>query len=119
MNLRESSDPYYDLFEDYDLIVSSFSAQYGIRLYTNEFQTMRWVEFKALLIGLGPETPLGRIVSIRSEKDKNVLKGFTQDQHRIRNAWRSKRAKEISPQEMNQILDGFKNAFIAMTGKGG
>ena len=26
---RESSDPYYDLFEDWDLIVSSFLSQYG------------------------------------------------------------------------------------------
>ena len=80
---------------------------------------MRWVEFKALIAGLGPDTPLGRIVAIRSETDKDVLKGFTKDQHRVRNAWRNKRAKQVSPREMSQVLDGFKNEFIAMAGKKG
>ena len=54
---------------------------------------MRWSEFKSLLIGLGPNTILGRIVSIRAEDDSEVLKNFTKDQQRIRNEYRLKKAK--------------------------
>ncbi len=55
----ESDDPYYDLFEDWDLIVSSFLTQYGLRIRTKEFETVSWDEFCSLLAGIAPETPLG------------------------------------------------------------
>lgn len=100
---------------DFDLIVSSFQTQYGIRL-SRELKTMKWDEFKDLLAGLGPETPLGRIVSIRAEEDKDMLKHFTKDQHRIRNEWRNKRAKKVSETELNTVLEQLKNAFISMAG---
>ncbi len=48
---------------------------------------MTWDEFSSLLCGLGTESPLVRIVRIRSEKDRNVLKHFTKEQHKIRNDW--------------------------------
>lgn len=37
-----------------------------------------------------PKTPLGQIVSIRAEEDKDILKNFTKEQNDIRNEWRSK-----------------------------
>lgn len=77
---------------------------------------MKWDEFRDLLSGIGPETPLGRIVSIRAEEDENVLKHFTKEQHRIRNEWRLKKATEIAPEKMEQILEEFKQAFISMAG---
>ena len=112
---RESSDPYYDLIEDFDLIISSFQAQYGIRL-SRELSSMKWSEFKALLTGIGPETPLGRIVSIRSEDDPEVLKHFTKGQHQIRNEWRKKSAENKSVEEVNRFLEDMKNMFIRMAG---
>ena len=101
--------------EDFDLIIASFQSQYGIRL-SRELKGMKWSEFKAMLVGIGPDTPLGRIVAIRSEDDKDMLKHFTKDQHRIRNEWLSKRAKKVSKKDMEAVLDGFKQAFIAMSG---
>ena len=84
---------------------------------------MKWNEFKALLIGIGAETPLGRIVSIRAEEDKEVLKHFTKDQHRIRNEWKSKRAKELAKRmteaDMNAVMEQFKQMFIQMVGTEG
>lgn len=56
---------------------------------------MPWGEFCTLLAGVMPETPLGQVVNIRSENDKNVLKNFTKDQHRIRNEWRNRGAKAV------------------------
>lgn len=62
--------------------------QYNIRLI--EAEDMDWKEFCTLLSGIMPKTPLGQIVSIRSEEDKDVLKQFSKAQHEIRNSWRSR-----------------------------
>ena len=45
---------------------------------------MKWDEFKDMLSGLGPDTPLGRMVSIRSEDDPEILELFSPEQKRIR-----------------------------------
>ena len=96
------------------MIVSSFSSQYGIRLYKKDFEEMSWMEFRALLEGLGADTPLGRIVSIRSEQDRDVLKNFTPEQKRIRNEWRKRKAEEISKEDLDE--ESFKNLFIRAAG---
>jgi len=65
--------------------------QYNIRL--NEMygdNDMPWPEFCTLLSGITARTPLGIIVGIRIEDDNDTLKYFTAEQHRIRNAWRSR-----------------------------
>ncbi len=77
---------------------------------------MPWGEFKQLLSGIAPDTPLGRIVSIRSETDNEILKHFTKEEKRIRNEWLRKQAKQVSENDMRQILEGFKQAFISMAG---
>jgi hypothetical protein len=77
---------------------------------------MKWDEFRARLIGIGPETPLGRIVAIRSEDDKEMLKHFTPEQKRIRNEWMQKRAKAKNQHETEEFLEAMKNALIAMAG---
>lgn len=75
---------------------------------------MKWDEFKALISGLGPETPLGRIVQIRAENDRNILKNFSKEQHRIRNEWKNRNTKKVSKADMNSVLDQLKNAFIQL-----
>ncbi len=86
---------------------------------SKQLDTMKWDEFKALLIGMGPDTPLGRIVSIRAEDDKEVLKYFTVEQNRIRNEWRSAHRKvNDSNADRDQMLEQLKNAFIKMAGGG-
>ncbi len=77
---------------------------------------MTWDEFRALLIGIGPETPLGRIVSIRAEDDREMLKHFSKEQMRIRSEWRSRGAKQMAQGDMEDILNSLKNAFISMAG---
>ena len=69
-----------------------------------------------MMSGLGPDTPLGRIVSIRAEDDKEVLKGFTKDQHRIRNEYRRKQAKNKTKKEIDAGLEDLRQAFIRMAG---
>lgn len=89
----QGKEVWFDLFEDWGLIEASFAAQYGIRLRQED--NMSWGEFITLLSGLMPETPLGKVISIRSENDKEILKHFTKEQHRIRNEWRSRNIKKL------------------------
>lgn len=103
------------MIDDFGLIVSSFQTQYGIRL-SKELAGMKWDEFRDLLVGIGPETPLGRMVSIRAENDKEILKRFTKDQKRIRSEWMTRQAKTLTEKEMSDALGGIRAAFIAMAG---
>lgn len=103
---------WYDLYDDWDLIDASFTAQYGIRLRAES--EMSWGEFCTLLSGIMPDTPLGQIVSIRSETDKEVLKHFTPDQRRIRNEWRRRQAQILAadaPAMIKQFQEACKQAF--------
>ena len=103
---------WYDLLDDYDLIEASFAKQYGIRL-RNE-QDMTWSEFATLLSGLMPDTPLGQIISIRAEKDKDIIKRFTKEQKRIQSDWRKRQSQNIDKESYDEAMNGFKNMFIAM-----
>lgn len=86
---------------------------------SKELDTMKWDEFRALLVGMGPDTPLGRIVSVRAEDDREVLKYFTVEQNRIRNEWRTRHRKvNASGADREQVLEQLKNAFIRMAGGG-
>lgn len=110
---------WYDLYEDWELIESSFAAQYGIRL-RNE-PDMTWEEFSSLLAGLLPDTPLGYIVQIRSENDREKLKHFTPEQKRIRAAWRTRNMKkvEMNPEEARKAIEQFEKMMASMFSKGG
>lgn len=103
------------MIDDFDLIISSFQAQYGIRL-SRDLKEMKWDEFKDLLMGISPDTALGRIVAIRSETDKDILKHFTKDQKRIQADWKRRCAKKVREEDMGKILEAFKNGFIEMAG---
>lgn len=105
---------YYDLFEDWDLIEASFAQQYGIRLRHEGY--MPYGEFATLLAGLNHKTPLGIVVSIRSETDADRLKQFTPDQRRIRREWHAKYSQhllESDPQHAKHMLNTLQAAFEA------
>lgn len=90
--------------------------QYGIRL-RNE-QDMSWGEFQTLLIGIMPKTPLGQIVSIRSEEDKEMLKNFTEEQHRIRNEWRNRvnPIRDMSDEDKEESMREFQEIIMKAFG---
>lgn len=77
---------------------------------------MKWDEFADLLSGLGPDTALGRIVSIRAEDNDEILKHFTPEQRRIRSEWRNKQAMKVSEEDRDKFLEEMKKAFLAMAG---
>lgn len=87
------SPSWYDFYDDWDLIEASIAQQYGIRL-RSEIKTISWSEVRMLISGLLSDTPLGKVIQIRSEENKEVLKTFTPEMRRIRSEWRNKKAKE-------------------------
>ena len=107
---------YYDLFDDWDLIESSFAQQYGIRL-RKQMRDMEWGVFSSLLSGLNSETPLGNIVRIRSEKDPETLKKFTAEERTIRSKWLNKTASQITEVDYKQAMENIKNMFKTMAEK--
>lgn len=106
-NINES---WYDLYEDYPLIEASFLEQYGIRL--NEVD-MSWREFADLLSCISAETPLGRVVSVRSETDAEVLKRFTKGQKEIRREWLDNHRKEQSKADYNASMQSLLAMALA------
>lgn len=70
------------------MIEASFLKQYGIRLKTTELQ---YDEFLNLTSCLMPDTPLGQIVAIRSEKDAKVIQEFTDSQRKIYDDWHNRK----------------------------
>lgn len=106
-----SNESYYDLVDDYDLIEASFLKEYGIRLRDTELE---WDEFLTLLSGVSPDTPLGVVVSIRSENDTEVLKKFTPEQRKIRNEWRNKQAQEMDMEAYERAMENMEKAFLKM-----
>lgn len=112
---NNSEDTWYDIIEDYGLIEASFLQQYGIRLRTTT--DMSWSEFTTLLAGIDTKTPLGNIVSIRSENNKDILEHFTPEQKRIRREWRSKMTKNMSKQEYDEVMNGLKSMFMGLAKK--
>ncbi|MDO5547957.1 MAG: Gp15 family bacteriophage protein [Eubacteriales bacterium] len=96
-------------------MVSSFRTQYGMRLRGN-LSEMPWEEFCDLLSGLGADTPLGKIVGIRSENDREVLKHFTPEQRCIRSEWQRRTAKTVSAADAASALEQIRQALIEMAG---
>ncbi len=80
---------------------------------------MSWGEFTTLLSGIMPETPLGQVVSIRSENDKDMLKHFTKEQHKVRNKWRGRRTKFVvlDKAEAKRQVKAFQEAMKKAFGK--
>lgn len=110
------SESYYDVSEDWVLVESSIAKQYGIRIRSEK--DMSWSEFSSLLSGLMADTPLGQIVSIRSEKDTKTIKAFNPEQRRIYNEWKSRSAsKQLEDSEkLDADMIMIETMFASMFG---
>jgi hypothetical protein len=102
------------LFDDWELIEASFAEQYNIRL--SQTEDMSWQEFSSLLHGISSETALGRMVSIRAEEDREILKKFTTDQKAERNRWRTREASKISEEDMEKTMADLEKMFASAFG---
>lgn len=113
---NSSGESYYDIADDWELIEASFYKQYGIRLRESGDDDLSYQEFISLLGGLMHDTPLGMVVSIRSEKDAKAIKEFTPDQKRIRNEWIKRKNKKLKedPAAYNAYWSNLQKQFKQM-----
>lgn len=71
----------------------------------------------SLLIGISPDTALGRIVSIRAETDKEILKNFNDEQRKIRNEWLSKHSQAtVKKEDAEKSMQNIEKMFMRMAG---
>ena len=76
---------------------------------------MSWREFSYMMEGLSGDTPLGNLIAIRAEKDPEQIKKFTPEQRKIRNEYLTRQARHKSQKQVDEALEGMKQAFIGMT----
>lgn len=111
----QNRENWYDMEDDWELIASSLKTQYGYSI-RKEINNMSWAELSSDISGLMADTPLGNIVQIRSEDDKEKLKYFTQDQKNIRWKYRMKIAQNIDKEEYKKVIAEFQQLFKGMAG---
>jgi len=98
---------------DRALIEASFAMQYGIRLARED---IAFGEFMRLLSGLMADTPLGRVVAVRAEKDAERIRGFGEYERGLRKKWRDfKRGLRVEPamtaDGLRKLQDSLERAF--------
>ena len=95
------------------MIEASFATQYGIRL--RQEPDISYAEWARLVSGLMPETPLGRVVQIRMEKDPKVISKFGDYERRVRAEWskfkHSQQTAEQAVQSVEELQNMLKNLF--------
>lgn len=82
-----------------------------------------------MVTGLMNNTPLGQVVRVRSETDREIIKNFTPDQRAIRDEWSRFLASQVKEKEfskddeadwyrqMSDLEGAFASAFGSKTGK--
>jgi len=107
---QPANDCGYDVHHDMPLIEASFAAQYGIRLRHEPH--ISWGEFSRLLAGLMPETPLGRIVSVRLARNTDRLRKLSAEDRRIRAEWlRFRLSQKPAQADISSLQQAFEACF--------
>lgn len=83
-----------------------------MRIYSPDFKKMKWDEFCSLVSGLSAESPLGRIVQIRSETDRKVIRKFNSHQRKIHSDWQKRKVKNVSIAERDRFVEAMRQMFI-------
>ena len=79
-------------------------------------------EWARLVGGLMDDTPLGRVVAARCERDRERIKQFSPWQRQVRAEWtafRARRARERAPEELREEMAQLQRALARMFGGDG
>lgn len=108
-----NNEMWYDLFDDWDLIASSLKTQYKYSI-RQEIDKLSWGELCSDIAGLNGDTPLGNVIRIRSEKDPEVIKKFSQAERKIYNKWNNRQITAMSEQDYEQAMKNIEKVFLAI-----
>ena len=112
-------DAAYD--QDYDkvLIEQSIAKQYGI--LPSQQGNLSYSEWSKLVSGLMDDTPLGRVVAVRTETDQKVIAQYSPWQRQIRADWNAFKAQKLSQQsevDMEQQMKQLERMLASAFGGG-
>lgn len=91
----------------------------------SEQGNLKYSDWAKMVSGLMDDTPLGRVVGVRSETDKDIIKNFTPEQRAIRDEWShflasrvlkkefTKEDKAAWDRQMSELEAAFASAFGA------
>lgn len=110
-----SKENWYDIDYDAVLIEQSIAKQYHV--LPSEQGDLHYSDWSKMVSGLMDDTPLGRIVAVRSEKNQDILKKYTPEQRRIRSEWQAflqnKKQKE-NEENMEQRMASLSAMLAAL-----
>lgn len=97
------------------MIEASFATQYPQKdLYDD---SMDWVEFTTLLNGITADTPLGKIIQIRAEDDREIINNFSKHEREIHDDWSRKQfEKKYKNKDKNEAMNEIKQMFKGLFG---
>lgn len=84
---KNKYDDFYDLEYDAVLIEQSIAKQYHI--LPSQQENLSYSDWAKLVSGLMNDTPLGKVIEIRSEDDAEIIKNMNDDQLKIRRDWQN------------------------------
>lgn len=102
------------------LIEQSIAKQYGILPAAQG--ELGWAEWVKLVGGLMDDTPLGRVVAVRSESDASLVRNMPQRQKQLRTEWAAFRAKRdvmrMGAAGVRSEMDALERMMAKMFGGG-
>lgn len=96
--------------KDAVLIEQSIAKQYGI--IPSKQEDLKYSDWAKLVSGLMEDTPLGRVVMVRSETDKETIKKFTAEQRKIYKDWQNFRINQIT--QTPELFENYKEQMKAL-----
>jgi hypothetical protein len=92
------------------MIEASFAATYGI--LPSEQRKMRHSDYEIMLAGIGPDTPLVRLIQIRKEKSIKQLEALSEYEKEEYFRWQSFKNNMTPLQNRQKAIDeAFKALF--------
>ena len=109
----------YDLEFDHVLIEQSIAKQYGV--LPSEQGALKYSDWAKMVSGLMDDTPLGRVVAVRSEKDREMIRHMNKWQKQIRADWTAFRASsrpQVDVTEAKKQMAALEKMLAGLFGGG-
>lgn len=97
---NQNSNDWYDMEYDRILIEQSIAKQYGV--LPSKQENLHYSDWSKMVSGLMDDTPLGRVVGVRSETDKDIIKNYSQEQRAVRDEWSRFLASRVKGKEFTK-----------------
>lgn len=78
-------------------------------------EKMDWTEFSILLNGLTDETPLGKIIQIRSEDNQEIIDHYSKAEKEIYDKWQHRQMElKYANKSKEEVMKDIQNMFKGM-----